>query len=91
MKDLRILANRDLNDVVLVDNAAYSFGFQIENGIPIIPFYNNKEDQELLSLIPYLKQFAYTKDMREMNKQTFKFHLYTQFGNSDKLLEKLLN
>jgi len=27
IKDLRILADRDLKDVVLVDNAAYSFGF----------------------------------------------------------------
>ena len=27
IKDLRIVANRDLKDMVLVDNAVYSFGF----------------------------------------------------------------
>lgn len=39
VKDLRILGNRELSDVVLVDNAAYSYFFQLDNGIPIIPYY----------------------------------------------------
>jgi CTD small phosphatase-like protein 2 len=39
---LRILKNRDLETVLLVDNAAYSYYFQLENGIPIIPFYDDK-------------------------------------------------
>jgi len=55
IKDLRVIKNRNLNDILLVDNAAYSFGFQIDNGIPIIPYYNDKSDCELLSLINYLK------------------------------------
>lgn len=42
IKDLRIFANRNIDDIVIVDNAVYSFGYQIENGIPIIPFYDNK-------------------------------------------------
>jgi len=45
IKNLRILEKyRNLKDIVLVDNAAYSFGFQLTNGIPIIPFYDNKND-----------------------------------------------
>lgn len=55
IKDLRMIANRDLKDVLLVDNASYSFGYQLDNGIPIIPFYNDKNDKELLHLIQYLK------------------------------------
>lgn len=42
-------------DIILVDNAGYSFGYQIDNGIPIIPFYKNKDDTELKDLIPYLR------------------------------------
>ena len=42
--------------MVLVDNAAYSYFFQLENGIPIIPFYDDKKDKELLHLLAYLKQ-----------------------------------
>lgn len=44
IKDLRVIEDRDLKDIVLVDNAAYSFGYQIDNGIPVIPFYDNKSD-----------------------------------------------
>lgn len=46
IKDLRVI-NRDLKDIVLIDNAAYSFGVHIENGIPIVPYYDNKDDREL--------------------------------------------
>ena len=83
VKDLRILANRDLNDVILVDNAAYSFGFQLENGVPIIPFYENKNDQELKHLTTYLKMLSKEKNLREVNKRTFKLHLYTQYTSQE--------
>lgn len=29
--------------MVLVDNAAYSYAKQIENGIPIMPYYDGKD------------------------------------------------
>jgi len=51
---MRIFANRNIKEIVLVDNAAYSFGLQIENGIPIIPYYENKADLELKHLSDYL-------------------------------------
>lgn len=38
VKDLRIFKDFELTDIVLVDNAVYSFGAQLDNGIPIIPF-----------------------------------------------------
>lgn len=48
IKDLSRL-NRDLKNVVLVDNAAYSYILQLNNGIPILPFYDGK-DYELAAL-----------------------------------------
>jgi len=51
-KDLRII-NKDLSRIVLVDNSPFSFLYQFENGIPILP-YNGGEDSELLSLEKYL-------------------------------------
>jgi len=71
IKDLRIIRNRSLKDIVIVDNAVYSFGFQLENGIPIIPFYNNKDDEELLHLINYISTLAYFEDLREQNAKAF--------------------
>lgn len=65
IKDLRIIKNRSLKDIVIVDNAVYSFGFQLDNGIPIIPFYNNRDDEELLHLINYINTLAFFNDLRE--------------------------
>ncbi|KAL4496104.1 hypothetical protein ABPG72_015526 [Tetrahymena utriculariae] len=89
IKDLRIFADRAMSEMVLVDNAAYSFAFQIENGIPIIPFYENKKDDELKSLTNYLKSLKDVKDVREINKQAFKLHLYSQFDTAQKVYEKI--
>ena len=75
IKDLRILANRELKDIIIVDNAAYSFGYQIDNGIPIISWHDDKNDKELLNLVDYLKVLVEEDDIREINRKTF--HLNT--------------
>jgi CTD small phosphatase-like protein 2 len=49
VKDLRLLG-RDLSKVVLVDNAAYSYAFQVSNGVPIVPYYEGEGDCELKGL-----------------------------------------
>jgi CTD small phosphatase-like protein 2 len=54
--------------LVLVDNASYSYAWQVENGIPIIPYYDNKDDKELISLEAYLKAMIGSDDVREFNK-----------------------
>ena len=89
IKDLRVIGNRNLRDLILVDNAAYSFGFQVENGIPIIPFYDNKADQELRHLIPYLKFLSSVEDLREINKQTFKLHMFAIHDTPEAVLDNL--
>lgn len=66
IKDLRVI-NRDLKDMILVDNAAYSFGYQIENGVPIIPYYDNKTDEELKDLLEFIKtKIIPAKDVRRV-------------------------
>ena len=87
---MRIFKGRNLKDIVLIDNAAYSYGYQIENGVPIIPYYDNKEDKELIYLEEYLLLML-NNDIRETNIQTFKFHLYTDFEPPEIILEKLFN
>lgn len=64
VKDLRVI-DRPPEDLVLVDNAAYSYAFQIENGIPIIPYYEGKVDYELKALQEYLElHLLMAKDVR---------------------------
>ena len=71
IKDLRILGNRNLKDIVIVDNAAYSFGYQVDNGVPIISWHDDPYDRELFNLIDYLKALSKAEDIREVNRVTF--------------------
>jgi CTD small phosphatase-like protein 2 len=68
VKDLRVIRNRNLRDMVLVDNSVYSFGYQVDNGIPIISFYNDPEDEELLHLTFYMKCLVECNDVRLQNR-----------------------
>jgi CTD small phosphatase-like protein 2 len=89
IKDLRII-NRPLSDLILVDNAAYSYFFQLENGIPIVPYYHGSNDFELRELEKYLMQMVMEKDVRRLNRETFKLHRYIDYYNTpNKLVEDL--
>lgn len=72
------MINRDLSNMVLVDNAPYSYVFQLENGIPILPYYSG-EDVELVQLEKYLLGLAECEDVREYNKRYFQLHRYCSF------------
>ena len=67
IKDLRVISNRNLKDMVLVDNAAYSFGYQINNGIPIISWHDDRSDVELMNLMKYIKLLVNVPDVRVVN------------------------
>jgi CTD small phosphatase-like protein 2 len=87
VKDLRILANRDLKDVVLIDNASYSFGYQIDNGIPILPFYDDKSDVELRLLVPFLIWLKRAPEVRFFLKKTFKLEAIREAGDPETALQ----
>lgn len=78
VKDLRVLG-RDLKDVVLVDNAAYSYAFQLDNGIPILPYYHGSHDYELKALEKYINGFLTVNDVRTVNKKTFGLSNYKNY------------
>ncbi|CAD8096423.1 unnamed protein product [Paramecium primaurelia] len=89
VKDLRVLGNRKLSNILLIDNASYSFGQQIDNGVPIIAFYDNKQDQELLYLQNYLMKFRMVTDVRELNSQLLKMNSYTNYQDPLNLVQDL--
>ena len=74
IKDLRIIKNYDLKTMVIVDNLAHSFGFQIENGVPILEFHNDKHDRELKFLTNYLIEAETWNDLREFNKNRLRLN-----------------
>lgn len=69
IKDLRILKGRELSDIAIVDNLTHSFGFQIDNGIPILEFFRDKTDKELLFLSDYLIEAYHHADIRVYNRE----------------------
>lgn len=75
IKDLRVISNRDLKKVFLVDNAAYSYAYQLDNGIPIVGYYEGKEDEELRHLEEYLVHLGNAKSPLHENRHFFKNYL----------------
>ena len=74
VKDLRIFKNADLSKIILLDNSMYSFAAQINNGILINSFFNDKSDSELNNALEYLINYIYpADDVREVNEEFFNF------------------
>lgn len=42
-----MFTNIPRKDILMLDNFIYSFGLDLENGIPIKPYYKGKDDYEL--------------------------------------------
>lgn len=80
IKDLRLIGNKQLKDMLIIDNLAHSFGFQIENGIPIMEWHNDQNDQELKALIDYLKEAVNYPDIREYNTNYLKLDELMEFN-----------
>ena len=89
-KDLSVFSDRELKDIILVDNAVYSFVMQLGNGIPIIPFYDNKSDKELLKLKKFLLGLKAEADVRDKINAHFKWHNFLRYAfDPEQLLAKL--
>ena len=80
IKDLRIFEGRDMKDLIIVDNAVYSFGSQLSNGIPILPFKFDKEDIEFTDLMYYIEQIHNQPDYRVCNEQAFQLEKVFKFN-----------
>ena len=65
VKDLSLLG-RQAKDVILVDNSPNSYKLQPENAVPIKTWYEDLEDVELLTYMPFLSKLAYVDDVRSI-------------------------
>ena len=73
VKDLRMIADRKLEDMIIIDNSIVCFAFNLDNGVPIASFVgDNPMDEELLFMTSYLEDVYHFDDIREANIQNFK-------------------
>ena len=70
VKDLDIFDEfYDLKDIIIIDNSVLSFIYHLENGIPIVPYYNEDKDGSLYVVGLYLMHIYKEDDLREANKK----------------------
>ncbi|KAI8622954.1 NIF-domain-containing protein [Xylariaceae sp. FL1651] len=84
VKDLSYL-NRDLSKVIIIDTKASHVQNQPENAIILPPWTGDKNDKDLVSLIPFLEYiFAMEyKDVREVLKSFQGKHIPTEFARRE--------
>ena len=68
IKDLK-KCNRNLKDLIIVDNSPIAYTFDSENGLPIKTWIEDPDDRELMKLVPILEFLATTKDVRRFIEQ----------------------
>lgn len=83
IKDLRIIGNRDLKDIIIVDNLAHSFGLQLRNGIPILEYLEGTTDAEFPALQPLLIEASTCEDVREFLDQRLRLKDVLEYEESD--------
>lgn len=70
VKDLSRV-NRDLTRTVLVDNNAFCFLPQLNNGIPVSSFYDDVNDTALTVLTNFLERLEGETDVRPFLRKAF--------------------
>ena len=71
IKDLKRL-NRNLKDLIIVDNSPLAYAFHSENGLPIKTWYDDPNDIELIKISKLLEFLSKAKDVRNYIKKFVK-------------------
>ena len=89
VKDLRVLGQRPQEKTCIVDNALHSYIVNLRNGIPIIPFTNDKKDDQLLRLGEFLISFEAEADIRKTISSHFCYKEFCQSSDQSAYIEAL--
>ena len=76
IKDLRVLKNISLDDIVIIDNSVLSFAFHLDNGIPILPYYRGDDEIEMKSLVKLLDNLADVPQIKTKLRSLMKLYKF---------------
>lgn len=62
VKDLGRLG-RELSKIIIVDNSPASYIFHPENAVPVVSWFDDMENKELLELIPFFEELSTTENI----------------------------
>ena len=94
VKDLDIFNEYyDLKDIVIIDNSVLSFAYHLYNGIPIVPYYEDENDNFLYVVGLYLDHIHKVYDLREANKKLINLDYFygiakSQVENADNIIDE---
>lgn len=57
--------------MIIIDNYVYSFAFHLENGIPVVPYFGEKNDSEMIKVMKYIVSIHNKDDLRVPNNKIF--------------------
>lgn len=87
---MRVIQNRSLDSLLIIDNCVGSFGSQAANGIPILPFKGAGDDGELLYLKDYLLRLISSgQNVVDSNHRFFGIELNKNCKESSQYLDYL--
>ena len=85
IKDLRIVTNKNLKDMIIVDCLENKGVLPIDNLIPILKWDKDPKDGELKYLTRYLLAIQKYEDVRRVNRKKFKLQ---KLMNETSIIEK---
>lgn len=74
---------------MIVDNASYCFQLNVQNGIPIIPFFDNKDDNELADLSQFLIDLTDVANIRKYIEDYFQSYKHLQCRTPDEAFDMI--
>ena len=54
--------------------AVQVFGYQVNNGVPIVSWYDDMADRELINILPFIRALAGARDVRLLIAQHSALH-----------------
>lgn len=66
--------NKNPKDILIIENSMFSFSYSLKNGILLTSYYDDKEDQDLVSIMEFMEAgIIHTPDVRDVVESTFEF------------------